>query len=1304
MQDKNEILISKLSQESDRNYRIAEDYWATQLGGEYPVLNFPKYNTRKLNETYRKATVSSIFTRNVTKRLKSYSDKQEINLFAILIAAVNVILYKYTRQCDMITGVWSDVMFKSPVEEEFVNTLPIRTILDKENSINEFLKRQSLVLEEAYQHRKYHFEELFEKLIDKAESHSYDVPEVLVMLKNDSESFISFNNQEQLELSPVNEKHGICFSFTGGDELKLSIEYNADNYDHKIMGRMLDHYQQILTNFLIDDAVLIKDIGYLTATEIQELLAFNNLETNNSNQKTVIELFEEQAAQWPDNIAVVFEKNTLTYKELDEMSDRLANYLTSEGIQKNSRVLLCFNSSMEKSIIGILGIMKAGGAYVPIDSDLPQERINYLVKDTEARFVVTNDLDAEIFQKENILIINLDETTANWYDHSAEKSCDRVGIEELAYVIYTSGTTGDPKGVMITHHNLTDYFYGINNRIGIADCKSNGLMSTIATDLGNTVLFGSLIYGNTLHLFSKDTLRDAEYIHRYFKNNKIDCIKIVPTYWKALEYNGNFIIPYKMIIFGGEQLLAETINRIRSVNTDVHIINHYGPTETTIGKLLYKVGSYIDDYIIPIGRPFSNTSVYVVDEELSLCAKGIWGELLIGGNGVFKGYLNNTYLTEQKRIQTNFQFSDKWFYRTGDLVRINSNGEIEFSSRVDNQVKIQGYRIEPGGIEAIIMKYPEVKQCFISVIENGNADKLLVAYLEGREGYIEGDLKTHLKLSLPAYMIPSIFVKVSGLPMTSNGKIDKKKLPVIDFSKLSSGYEAPVNEVQHIIIEILQEMFNREQISINDNFYELGGDSIKSIQVASRLRQRGYQLQLKDIVKTPVVKEFSARVKVNTAFKVKEDMFAGSIPLSPIQKYFFENKKGNYNHYNQSVILYAEEVQETYIKASFGELIKFHDTLRIKYKYDDVNLWKQYYDEPNEIYSFECVTYSDEENFYKKIEMMGKSLDIQQGPLFRLCLFKGETQDILFIVIHHLLIDGVSFRILIEDLSNLYRKNVLNSDFELGQKSNSLKDWQIKLLDYSNKKALKEEELAYWKIIDKSEFDKLNPLNEVVSNTIYDRDKFLLTLDEISTANLLTKCYKKYNTEIVEILITALYLSLQDIFNVKQILINLEGHGREDIGYEVDVSGTLGWFTTLFPVNINLNAAEGYINKLLTVKEYLNKIPVKGIGYGVLKYLKAEDLNAEPEITFNYLGDFSLGLRNNASIGNIFNGVKFNYQDASTLTTCSDKLNFTCIIEDKKLSVYINFNKFLFSHQEIHALGAAYREHLLEIIDRIAIS
>ncbi|MHA4812677.1 non-ribosomal peptide synthetase, partial [Flavitalea flava] len=562
---------------------------------------------------------------------------------------------------------------------------------------------------------------------------------------------------------------------------------------------------------------------------------------------TVTGLFAEQVLLSPESVALVYERESVSYRELDERSNRLAHYLRKKGVGTGSLVGLCLERSLEM-IVGMLGIMKAGGAYVPIESDYPDERISYMLEDSCCRVLLTGGeqkarLAGLIGSAKGGKVSQLVDIGAGraWEEISREaKSRLRVRLrpDHLAYVIYTSGTTGASKGVMIGHGNLVDYVYGLDDRTGIRACKTFALVSTLSADLGNTVIYSSLLSGGALHVLSGTVVTDGQLMRDYFKEHRIACLKIVPSHWKALSQGEELLLPGELLIFGGEALPYSTVSAIRSSGAACRIINHYGPTETTIGKLLYEVmpeerGTDPGGTVL-IGKPFSNTVVYVLNREGGLCPSGIAGELYIGGEGVGRGYLNREALTSERFMEDRFDpGSGRRVYRTGDLVRWEADGNIGFLGRVDDQVKIRGYRVELGEIGTVLSQSALVRSAVVVMKEDGSGNKRLVGYVvpegEGEEGewpQRRQELQGYLRSRLPDYMVPAFLVAMTELPLTANGKIDKQALPDPEADeRLQSRYQAPRNELERQLAAIWEELLGVDRIGIHDNFFELGGHS-----------------------------------------------------------------------------------------------------------------------------------------------------------------------------------------------------------------------------------------------------------------------------------------------------------------------------------------------------------------------------------------------------------------------------------------------------------------------------------------------
>ena len=588
----------------------------------------------------------------------------------------------------------------------------------------------------------------------------------------------------------------------------------------------------------------------------------NNL-SNFTDRNTILDLFSEQVEKTPQNIAVVFENQSLSYQDLDRISNRLAHYLISKGIEKETLIPICLYSPLNM-LISILGIFKAGAAYVPVDAEFPVARMKYMVQDSHAALVITDLLSLSFLSAASGLpIVLADDEWSTTADFPDTKVGVPVAPDQTAYVIYTSGSTGVPKGVLIEHHALTDYILGLAAHLPLADCKNYAVGATMATDLGNTVIFSALAMGGTLHLFSKEHFNTPEYIHPYFKDHAIDCLKIVPSHWKSLALDGVDLMPQQLLIFGGEALSTSMVKEINSpLSKTCRIVNHYGPTETTIGKLLHLVNKNTEyQHTIPIGKPFSDAKVYVINTALQEAATNEPGEIYIGGSGLARGYLNRPELTEARFVK-DFMTNEPGarLYLTGDLGKKREDGEIEYLGRIDDQVKIRGYRIELGEIESILQTAPGIKQGVILARENQLGDKRLIAYVVVHENYDRKSLISYLESKLPNYMVPQLIVQLEALPFSPNGKVDKAALPDPDVTTLlSNPYQAPNYETENQLSEIWKEILGLSRVGIEDNFFELGGNSLLAQKSVALLKSRhGFHLAVTRLYQFPIIKDLAS--------------------------------------------------------------------------------------------------------------------------------------------------------------------------------------------------------------------------------------------------------------------------------------------------------------------------------------------------------------------------------------------------------------------------------------------------------------
>ncbi|MEO7766780.1 MAG: amino acid adenylation domain-containing protein, partial [Ferruginibacter sp.] len=639
--------------------------------------------------------------------------------------------------------------------------------------------------------------------------------------------------------------------------------YSTDLYKEDTIRRMGAHFDALLNSVLKDPHQKIGLLPMLRLAESQQILEeFNDSKVAYPADKSVPELFEEQVLKTPYKTALVFEDEKFTYRQLNERANQLAHYLKSKGVLAGSLIPLYLERSASM-IIGIMGIMKAGAAYVPIDTDLPEDRVSFMLSDTGSKIVVTSrQSSTNLPATDSLILITIDGEELN--DEPTVNLTTKVEAASLAYLIYTSGSTGKPKGVMIEHRSLADYTFGLIKQIRINECHSFALVSTIATDLGNTVIYASLLSGGSLHVFSKESVTNIEYLHDYFSEYGIDCLKIVPSHWKALRNVDEFLLPKKLLVFGGEALQTDLVEEILSSGTPCRVVNHYGPTETTIGKLLHEVKHGISyNKTIPIGKPFSNTKSYVLSKQMQLCPVGIPGQLFLSGDGVARGYFNNEVLTKEKFIADTFSKEPGLkMYGTGDLVKWLEDGNIEFIGRVDDQVKIRGYRIELGEIETVLQQSSLVSQAVVLAREDKQGNKRLVAFIVPQEQFDRDGIIAYLKDLLPEYMIPLVFMELDALPLTANGKINRKSLPDPDAAELLSGqFTAPRNEAEEKLAAIWQDILEVDQVGIHDDFFELGGHSLLAVRLISAIRKAFVvEMPIGDIFDHPTVALLAARI------------------------------------------------------------------------------------------------------------------------------------------------------------------------------------------------------------------------------------------------------------------------------------------------------------------------------------------------------------------------------------------------------------------------------------------------------------
>ncbi len=820
----------------------------------------------------------------------------------------------------------------------------------------------------------------------------------------------------------------------------------------------------------------------------------------------------------------------------------------------------------------------------------------------------------------------------------------------------------------------------------------------------------------SLHIISSELASDAKALAEYFHHHPIDYLKIVPSHLKALiaAESPENILPRQKLILGGEATDWHFIDQIQQAKLpECQIINHYGPTETTVGVLTYLVESSRKYQTVPLGRPIANTQIYLLNEQLQPVPIGIPGEIYIGGDSLARGYLNRLNLTEEKFIENPFISSQK-LYKTGDLGRYLPDGKIEFIGRIDNQVKIHGFRIELGEIEAVLSQHPAVKQQVVTVSEDIHHNKRLVAYIVPKQQPVptNSDFRKFLLEKLPEYMIPNIFVFLNTLPLTSNGKIDRQNLPAPDTStqKLAANYVAPQTTNEKILAEIWGEVLGVKQVGINDNFFELGGDSILSIQIIAKAKAASLQLIPKQLFEHQTIAKLAQVAGIVTAIQAEQGIVTGEVSLTPIQEWFFTENFSESHHWNQSVLLELRQpLKPELLQQALAYLLEHHDGLRLYFIQTTSEIQQINADYNNSVpfvqHDFSQLSPTEQQTAITNTATeLHKSLDLSSTPLMRVACFNcGAAQPSrLLIVIHHLVVDAVSWRILLADLQMVYQQLSQGKTIELPAKTTSFQEWGKRLREYANSPALASE-LNYWLASSHQQVLPLPVDNHTGSNSIATAQTLSTTLSVELTQALLQEVPTVYRTQINEILLAALGNVLIKFTGNTHQLIALEGHGRETIFEDVDLSRTVGWFTSIFPILLNLDQKDDLIEQLKAVKEQVREIPQRGIGYGLLRYLNQDkEIFSElqklpqPEIKFNYLGQFDQLFRESSLFTPLPDSIA---PERSLQGHRSYLLEINSLVIEGKLQVNWTYSQEIYHRNTIENLAANFMETLQFLIN-----
>ncbi|MDT3233079.1 non-ribosomal peptide synthetase, partial [Pseudomonas sp. rhizo25] len=1204
------------------------EYWQARLGDEHPVLELPTDHPRPAMPSYQGTRYNFAIDPALAAQLRSCAQKHNVTLFMLLLGVFNVLLHRYSGQGDIRVGV--PIANRNRTEVEgligfFVNTQVLRTELSGQTRVAELLQGIKEHALGAQAHQELPFERLVEALkLERSLSHT---PLFQVMYNHQPvvADIASFSSASGLELALV-EWQGRTTQFDltldtyeKSGTLHAALTYANDLFDAPTIERMARHWISLLQAMVLDGAQRIGELPMLDAQEQHRLVhTWNQTAEPYPTERAIHHLIEDQVQRTPNAPALVFGTTTLTYARLDARANQLAHALGEQGVGPDVLVGICVERSVEM-VIGLLAILKAGGAYVPLDPEYPQERLAYMIEDSGIHLLLSQQSLLALLPAAGIQVIALDQP-ALWLDgYSREAPAVAVHALNLAYVIYTSGSTGKPKGAGNSHRALVNRLSWMQQAYDL-DAGDAVLQKTpFSFDVSVWEFFWPLMTGARLVVAAPGEHREPARLIETIGRHAITTLHFVPSMLQAFihEPGVQACTRLKRIVCSGEALPLDAQLQVFAKLPGAALYNLYGPTEAAIDVTHW---TCIDEGAdsVPIGRPIANLGTYVLDAQLNPVPAGVAGELYLGGTGLARSYHQRPALTAERFVPSPFVTGER-LYRTGDRVRQRADGVIEYLGRLDHQVKLRGLRIELGEIETRLMQHPQVREAVV-LVQGG---KQLVAYLV-LEDEEPTDLKAWLLSSLPEYMVPTHFITLAKLPVTANGKLDRKALPVPD-ATLQQAFVAPENALQKALAAIWSDVLGVEQVGQDDNFFELGGDSIVSMQLVSRARQADINLSPKDVFQHQTLRSLAQVASLRLHTTIDQGAAQGQAILSPVQHWFFAQDIPQRQHWNQSLLLMPREpIVAAFLNGALQQLVNHHDGLRLRYQANGEG-WQQHYSEP----VGESVLWQRQVDSHEALAELcdeaQRSLNLQDGPLLRALLVQmPDHSQRLLLVIHHLVVDGVSWRILLDDLQQLYVGLREGAAPALAGKTTSYQTWTARLQDAVPRFL---PQMEGWQAqLGQASTADLPCDNPQGALHQYLEEKVSCTLDAETTRQLLTLAPAAYRTQVNDLLLTALARVVCRWSGQSSALIQLEGHGREDLFDGVDLTRTVGWFTSLFPVN--LTPAHALSDSIKTLKEQLRAVPDKGVGYGVLRYLAPPSVVAalaalpQPRITFNYLGQF----------------------------------------------------------------------------------
>lgn len=1283
--------------ESDK-FNKDKIFWNSLFETVPEIARIPSKNTM-LKSNLECHSIRKLFTISnpIIERINHFCKENKISIFNFFMATFSIYLGRISNLNEFVIG--TPILNRSNVREKhtsgmFINSIPLKITQKDSMKFTELASSISSNLFNMLKHQKYSY--LY--ILDDLRRRSHNLPslyDVFISYQNvrstAQDSEVPFDIHWHHNDFSSNSLDIHIFDMNDTGSFNIAYDYQTAKYDEidiiNIQNRILNMINQILENTDIS----IDTIEIITPEEKNTLLFdFNQTSLVYPNTKTIAELFEEQVEKTPNKIALVFGHQKLTYQELNEKANSLAYYLRNHGVSRNTLIGVMVNRSLEM-MISMLAILKAGGAYIPIDPSYPKDRIEYMLSNSKAKMLLTQNHLKNLVDFQNSICVDLENVSLY---SSPKDNLKNINLpEDLAYVIYTSGSTGLPKGVMLKQINIINFIYAMMNEFHFSDDEVVVSITTFSFDIFVLESLMPLLNGLKMVLASEQEQTDIKMFNDLCAQNKVTVFQTTPSRLQTMlihDSDFNYLNTLKYILIGGEPFPADLLNTLKKLCSSTKIYNMYGPTETAVWSSLKDLS---DSDSITIGKPIANTQMYILDKYQNPLPLGIPGELYISGDGVCKGYFQKDDLT-QKMFMKNPFLPHTQMYKTGDLCKLLPSGEFQYLERIDNQIKIRGLRIELGEIESQIVAFGDIQKVCV-VKQTINHRDYISAYFTANKKIDVSALKKHLANHLTAYMIPSYFTQLENFPYTPNGKINKKALPIPETNSDSQKEGKPArNNIDEKLIQLLSHLLNVSHLSIDDNFAELGGDSLAAINLCAQIKNEfNVQLFVKDILETPVIQELSDKIAKNlnqeSSLEIKPTKKMSFYSASSAQKRMFLSS----NIAGQNSILYnipggiiLDKLPDiSKLEKALNTLVQRHESLRTYFEVINDEIVQKI--EPSLTvkieYSENSIPHKNLESEFKKFVV---AFDLSKAPLFRTKLLKLDNHKFaLFVDMHHIISDGTSLSIFIDELCKLY------NDQELEPLKISYKDFAVWEKEQLASGSFKEAE-EFWMNQFKDDIPVLNlPTNypRPVTHS-FEGNKVQFSLD-LDTTNKINNLSKSLGVTPYMLLLSIYYILLKKYTLQDDIIVGTPVVGRNI----ASLYHLIGMFVNSLPIRVQIDSKKTFNDFLLSVKDAcLNSFKYQTYPFDEL----VSKLNIHRDDGRNPLFDTMFIYQNNGFRDIHFHGIHSKYYLPDTAISKFD-LSLEAIPNEKGMDLSFEYSTKLFNHDFIQNMSIHYIQILTTILD-----